>query len=99
MQTLNAPTKFNVPSDVDDGPNSNSSNLYRTPRSMRVPRGNESCQVAIPQCIPFAGASSVFAKGLPIITASAPQATLLQTSPPVLIPPSVTIDTYLPVSS
>ena len=65
---------------------------------MRVPRGSESCQVAIPQCIPLAGASSVLAKGLPIITASAPHATDLQTSPPVRIPPSVTIETYRPVS-
>ena len=38
--------------------------------------------------------STIVANALPTMTASAPQASALQTSPPLLIPPSVIIGTY-----
>ena len=51
----------------------------------------------MPQLYPLPGASSDCASGVPIITASAPQARALHRSPPVRMPPSVMMGTYLPV--
>src|SRR5215471_16864746 len=48
----------------------------------------------MPQWYPRPGASCALANALPTMTASAPQASALQTSPPLLIPPSVMIGTY-----
>ena len=67
-----------------------------TPTWTRVPRGRMGSGLAMPQLLPCPGASVVCAKGVPIMTASAPAANDLQRSPPVRIPPSVTMGTYLP---
>src|SRR6266496_4991467 len=94
MQVVIAPTKFWLPSSTSAGPNRICSSEPVAPTLMRVPLGRLACGVAIPQWYPQPGASDALAKALPTITASAPQASALQTSPPLLIPPSVMIGTY-----
>src|SRR3990172_6754452 len=89
MQVRIAPTRFSVPSVLDVGPSSSRSSVVSTPTVIRVPRGSSAWPVDIPQEWPFASASSVRAKAEPSITASAPAASALQTSPPLRIPPSV----------
>ena len=54
----------------------------------RVPRGSDGWNVAMPQWKPWPGASYARASGEPIITASAPHAIALATSPPLRMPPS-----------
>ncbi len=82
-----------MPSVLEVGPNSSRSSVVSTPTVMRVPRGSSACPVDIPHEYPLAGASSVRAKAEPSITASAPAASALQTSPPLRMPPSVMIGT------
>ncbi len=53
----------------------------------------------MPQWKPWPGASWARASGEPTITASAPHAIALETSPPVRMPPSAMTWTYSPVSS
>ncbi len=65
----------------------------------RAPRGSEGWNVAMPQWKPRPGASCARASGEPTMTASAPQAIALETSPPVRMPPSAITWTYSPVSS
>ena len=60
---------------------------------MRVPRGSEACGYAMPQWWPRPGASLALAKAEPTMTASEPQASALQMSPPLRIPPSVMMGT------
>ena len=69
------------------------------PTSTLVPLGRAGWGLAIPQLNPLAGASVDCASGVPIITASAPLAIALHSSPPVLIPPSVITGIYFPVFS
>src|SRR5436190_18501114 len=93
MQVVIAPTKFWLPSSTSAGPNRICFSEPVAPTLMRVPRGRLACGVAIPQWYPQPGASCALAKALPTMTASAPHASALQTSPPLLIPPSVMIGT------
>src|SRR4030095_14474578 len=93
MQVVIAPTKFWLPSSTSAGPNRICFSEPVAPTLMRVPLGRLACGVAIPQWYPQPGASDALAKALPTITASAPQASALQTSPPLLIQPSVMIGT------
>ena len=65
----------------------------------RAPRGSVGWKVAMPQWNPWPGASYARASGEPIMTASAPQAIALATSPPLRIPPSAITLQYSPVSS
>ena len=89
MQILRAPTRLWVPSVRRLGPKSTCSRLALRPTLMRVPRGSAGWGLAMPQLKPNPGASFVWAKGVPIMTASAPAAIALQKSPPVRMPPSV----------
>src|SRR5229473_139651 len=97
MQVVIAPTKFWLPSSTSAGPKRICFSDPVVPTLMRVPRGRFACGVAMPQWYPHPGASCALANALPTITASEPQASALQTSPPLLIPPSVMIGTYFPV--
>ena len=54
----------------------------------RTERGRSAWPLLMPQCQPPPGASDAAASGAPNMTASAPQATALAMSPPVLRPPS-----------
>ena len=54
----------------------------------RSPRGSVAWTAPMPQCQPRPGASAAAARGVPIITASAPHATARAMSPPVVTPPS-----------
>ena len=54
----------------------------------RSPRGSVGCTAGMLQCQPRPGASVAAANGVPVITASAPQATARAMSPPVVMPPS-----------
>src|SRR5438132_1298637 len=93
MQVVIAPTKFWLPSSTSAGPKRICFSDPVVPTLMRVPRGRFACGVAMPQWYPHPGASCALANALPTITESAPQASALQTSPPLLIPPSVMIGT------
>src|SRR6185295_14839834 len=97
MQVVMAPTRFCEPSSTVAVPNRICLSEPVMPTLMRVPRGRFAWGVAMPQWFPWPGASCARANALPTITASEPQASALHTSPPLLIPPSVMIGTYLPV--
>src|SRR4029453_17999789 len=94
MQVVIAPTRFWLPSSTSAGPKRICFNEPVAPTLMRVPRGRLAGGGAMPQWYPLPGASGPLAKALPTMTASAPHASALQTSPPLLIPPSVMIGTY-----
>src|SRR5207253_9153784 len=91
-----APAKFWVPSSTRAGPTRISRSAALTPTSIRVPRGRFGSEVAMPQLNPRDADSAAPARGEPIITASAPEAKALQTSAPILIPPSVMTATRRP---
>ena len=63
------------------------------PTLIRVPRGSVGEGAAMPQFVPRPGASSARASGEPSISASAPAAIALASSPPRRIPPSATTGT------
>src|SRR5438552_14320079 len=91
-----APAKFCVPSSTRAGPIRISRSVALVPTWMRVPRGRLGSGVAMPQLKPFDADSSAPARGVPIITASAPDANALHTSAPMRMPPSVITATRMP---
>src|SRR6476646_44289 len=91
-----APAKFCEPSSTRAGPSRISLRVALVPTWMRVPRGRLGSGVAMPQLKPFDADSSAPARGVPIMTASAPEANALQTSAPMRMPPSVMTATRRP---
>ena len=91
-----APAKFCVPSSTRAGPSRISRSVALVPIWIRVPRGRFGSGVAMPQLKPLDADSSEPASGVPIITASAPEANALQTSAPMRMPPSVMTATRMP---
>jgi hypothetical protein len=77
-----------LPSLTGAGPSRISLRVPRGEVRTRVPRGRSGWKVAMPQWWPRPGASTARDSGEPTITASAPQAIALATSPPVRMPPS-----------
>jgi hypothetical protein len=94
------PKRLNVPSFSCAGPEQDLLEravldvcTARAARQRRVERRHPPVEARGP------GASWARRSGEPIMTASAPQAIALETSPPVRIPPSAMTWTYSPVSS
>ena len=83
-----APKRFIEPSGTRDGPSRISSSVPTVPTRTRSPRGSSAWCASEPQWKPRPGASVARASGEPIITASAPQAIALATSPDRPTPPS-----------
>src|SRR6202043_2389542 len=97
IAAFRAPTRFMLPSSTCAGPKRISRSVPLMPVRMRVPRGRLGSGVAMPQWLPCPAASAADAKIEPIMTASAPLAKALATSPPRRIPPSVMIATRSPL--